>query len=169
LVRNSIINSDAVSTTKKPRINNTNLKPGSVRGPYTKCKACTYIVESDSVRSSHNDRTYKLHNKFNCASTNIVYLVTCTKCNKQYVGETGRSLRDRITDHVSCIKLRKKTPIGLHFSQAGHSLQNFTIIAIEQFGKNSDAQRHTKEITWQNILQIVHPIGINNLKHYMLS
>jgi len=52
---------------------------------------------------------------------------------------------------VSCIKLKKQTPIGLHFNTAGHSLTNFTILAIEQFGENSEAERRMKEITWQNI------------------
>jgi len=50
---------------------------------------------------------------------------------------------------VSCIYLKKQTPIGLHFNQAGHSLKDFTILAIE---------------AWQNILQTAHPLGINNFK-----
>ena len=143
---------------------NNSIKPGSVRCPNTKCKACSYIVETSSFSSSHNNRTYRLHNKFICTSSNIVYLVTCSKCHMQYVGETGRSLRDRITDHVSCINLKKPTPIGLHFNQAGHSLKHFTILAIEQFEGNSEALRRMKEATWQHLLQTAHPLGINNLK-----
>jgi len=65
---------------------------------------------------------------------------------------------------VSCIKLKKQTPIGLHFNQAGHSLKDFTLLAIEQFEKNSESLRRMKEITWQNILQTAHPLGINDLK-----
>lgn len=143
---------------------NNNVKPGSLRCPNVKCKACSYIVETSSFGSSHNNRKFRLHNKFTCASSNIVYLVTCTKCYKQYVGETGRSLRDRITDHVSCIKLKKQTPIGLHFNQAGHSLKHFSVLAIEQFDENSESIRRMKEITWQHLLQTAHPLGINNLK-----
>jgi len=146
-----------------------NRKPGSTRCPNTKCKACTYIVESTVFTSTHNNRTFRLHSRFTCASTNIIYLVTCSECNKQYVGETGRSLRDRITDHVSCIKLKKQTPIGLHFNQAGHSLKHFTILAIEQFDEKSEATRRIKEITWQHLLQTAHPLGINNLKTKFIS
>jgi len=72
-----------------------------------------------------------------------------SRCNKQYVEETGRSLRDRVTDHVSCIKLQKQTPIGLHFNHTGHSLKDFHIFAIEQFIENSESSRRTKESTWQ--------------------
>jgi len=70
---------------------------------------------------------------------------------------------------VSCIKLKKQTPIGLHFNTTGHSLTNFTILAIEQFGENSEAERRMKEITWQNILQTAHPHGFNNLKPKLLA
>jgi len=65
---------------------------------------------------------------------------------------------------VSCINLKKQTPIGLHFNQAGHSLKDFTILAIEQFEENFESLRRMKEITWQNILQTAHPLGINNFK-----
>jgi len=163
LVHSSLSVSKATRTTSKSMLPNT-CKPGSIRCPNIKCKACTYIVECTSFYSTYNNRTFDLHYKFTCASANIVYLVTCTKCNMQYVGETGRSLRDRITDHVSCIKLKKPTPIGLHFNQAGHGLKHFTILAIEQFDENSEAIRHMKETTWQHLLQTAHPLGINNLK-----
>jgi len=162
--------STTTNTTSKPTIlSRPNRKPGSVRCTNTKCKACTYIVETTRFSSSRNNRTFTLRDRFTCASTNIVYLVSCSKCNMQYVGETGRTLRDRVTDHVSCIRLKKQTPIGLHFNQAGHSLKNFTILAIEQFDDKSDALRHMKESTWQHLLQTAHPLGINNLKPRFLA
>ena len=142
------------------------LNPGSHRCTNTRCKACDYIVESDTCISSHNHRSFTLHHSFNCKSTNIIYLITCKKCLKQYIGETGRQLGDRMNQHISCIRLNKPTPIGLHFNHADHSLKDFSIMAIEQFKDttNSTAIRRAKEITWQNILQTAHPLGINNLK-----
>jgi hypothetical protein len=139
---------------------------GCIRCANTRCKACNYVSECSSVKSSVNNRTFKLQDRFTCKSSNIVYLVTCNKCLQQYVGETSRSLGERITDHLSCIRLRKATPIGLHFNSAGHSLNNFAIAAIEQFENHPNAYnfRRIKEITWQNLLQTAHPFGINNLK-----
>ena len=32
----------------------------------------------------------------NCDSTNGIYCIVCSKCNKLYVGETGLSFRKRI-------------------------------------------------------------------------
>lgn len=174
LIRSSLtVSISSTNTdTQKRKLHGTstsNSKPGSVRCPNIRCKACAYIVETSTFSSTYNKRKFKLKSRFTCASTNIIYLVTCSKCYKQYVGETGRSLRDRVTDHVSCIKLKKDTPIGLHFNHAGHSLKDFTILAIEQFEQNSEASRRIKEHTWQHLLQTAHPLGINNLKAKHLS
>lgn len=94
----------------------TSQSAGNIRCTNTRCKACNYITEARSFNSSYNGRGFQLHAKFTCRSNNIVYLVTCSKCNKQYVGETGRSLGERVVDHLSCIRLRKQTPIGLHLT-----------------------------------------------------
>ena len=32
-------------------------------------------------------------------STNWTYMIECEKCNKQYIGETKRTLRERFTEH----------------------------------------------------------------------
>ena len=49
-------------------------------------------------------------------------------------------------------------------NKAGHGLKHTTILAIEQFEENFKSIRHTKESTWQHLLQTAHPLGINNLK-----
>ena len=142
----------------------TELKIGSTRCTNTKCKACNYITESKTFTSSHYNRTFRLHHNFSCKSSNIVYLVTCLRCSKQYVGETGRTLGQRTTDHVSAIKLKKHTPIGLHFNLPDHLLKHFSIIAIQQINKgNNDTEtRRLREIRWQIILGTFHPLGMNN-------
>jgi hypothetical protein len=139
---------------------------GSRRCPSLKCKACNYIVEANSFTSSENGRTFKLTSGFTCKSSNICYLVTCRACRKQYVGETGRSLAERITDHLSAIRLNKPTPIGVHFNQQGHSNKHFSILAIDKFDDAGNCLnfRRLKETTWQHLLQTAHPLGINNLK-----
>ena len=130
-----------------------------------RCKACNYITEGARFRSAVNDKTFTVRGSLNCTSKNLVYLVSCRKCNQQYVGETGRTLGERICDHLSCIRLKKPTPIGLHFNQAGHSVSDFTAKAIEQFSETDTVQvRRMKETTWQTLLQTAYPYGINNLK-----
>ena len=111
---------------------------------------------------------FTLKHTFNCKSTNIIYLITCKKCNKQYVGETGRSLSQRITDHISYGRLKKHTPTGLHFNLENHHISDFTIQPIEQIcatNNNALMIRRNRELLWQRLLHTSHPIGFNNLNH----
>ena len=131
----------------------------------TRCRACTRIIPTRSFSSSHNNRTFTVRGHINCKTSNIVYLVTCRKCNQQYVGETSRPLADRINDHLSAIRLKKPTPISIHFNITGHSIADFRIMGIQQFDDStSKERRRMMETTWQNLLQTSYPCGINNLK-----
>ena len=39
-------------------------------------------------KSSACGRTFRINHHFNCDSLGVVYLITCMKCDKQYVGST---------------------------------------------------------------------------------
>ena len=137
---------------------------GSYRCTSNRCKACSYIIESNTFKSSKNNRSFAIKYKLGCKSSNIIYLIICKKCNLQYVGETGRPFSERINNHLSCIRTKKmSSPIGLHFNHADHTIHDFSIMAIEQFRNNQHCtkERQSKEKTWQNILQTAHPFGLN--------
>ena len=72
------------------------------------CKLCAILVEDNSFTSTFNKRTHTITDEMSCNSINTIYLITCTKCKFQYVGETGRTLRERFNNHRSDIKLCKK-------------------------------------------------------------
>lgn len=131
----------------------------------TRCKACNYINASDTFNSSHNGKTFKVRGDITCKSNNLIYLITCRSCGLQYVGESSRTLGERITDHLSAIRLKKPTPVGLHFNGPSHSLQHFSATGIEVFSAKIGAQqRKTKESVWQTLLQTAFPLGFNNLR-----
>ena len=45
-----------------------------------------------------NVRAVKITDRFTCTSANVIYCITCTLCNKLYIGETGRRLGDRFRE-----------------------------------------------------------------------
>jgi len=105
------------SELKPPHLNNTNSiarDEGNKNGNKffqcndPNCATCkshahsTAEFTSSTFRSSH-----KVTGNITCKTKNIIYLITCTKCNIQYVGETGRCLSERLTDHRSNIKNKK--------------------------------------------------------------
>ena len=50
------------------------------------CQTCKFIKRRDKL--PQNNREYKLAKDVNCQTNNVVYLLECTRCKKQYVGET---------------------------------------------------------------------------------
>ena len=69
----------------------------------------------------------------NCKTANVVYVIECTKCKKQYVGETENALHIRMNGHRSDIEHRRlEKPVANHFNSEGHSLKNLSIFVIEQ-------------------------------------
>lgn len=149
----------------KIKVNNNNIKDNAVfrsrKCNNANCRACNYIIESTFFISNVTKRTYILSSNFNCKSNNIIYLITCMACDKQYVGQTSRTLADRLNNHLSCIRHNKDTPISIHFNQPNHSINHLRIIAIEQ-NTSSHKQLETKEKHWQHALQTFYPLGINH-------
>ena len=120
-----------------PRKNNMPIKSpeqgGSFRCMGSRCKTCKHVNVTNTFNSTYTRRQYKIANRLDCKSCNVVYLITCNLCNKQYVGETLRRLCDRLTDHRSNIVTLKDTPIAKHFTLPYHSIANITITPIDTF------------------------------------
>jgi len=168
-----LINSSALESGPNPtRTTNPNLRgdsvgEGCIKCTSTRCKACNFISESSSFRSSNTNKLFFVKGRILCKSVNLVYLISCKRCRLQYVGETGRMLSQRTTDHLSCIRLHKNTPIATHFNSSNHTIMDFSIIGIELSEQTESAtSRRKREQFWQTILNTKHPNGINCLNQY---
>ena len=129
-----------------------------------RCKLCRiHACDTSTFTSNHYNKKFNVKGKVNCKSSNVVYLITCRKCGVQYVGETSRALKDRMSDHRSAIKLKKNTPIGLHFNQDNHSFLDLKMTGIEIMQNNNETERKNKEGFWQRTLGTEFPKGLNNL------
>jgi len=65
------------------------------------CQCCTSITECNNFQSTRTGHTFPIEINMNCNSYTIIYLITCSKCKLQCVGETYRKLKDRLNDHKS--------------------------------------------------------------------
>jgi hypothetical protein len=129
------------------------------------CQTCKFHA-SDKLKfkSSKTLHIFNIQDNISCNSKNLIYLITCRRCEIQYVGETGRSLRDRTSDHKSCVRLKRKTPIGLHFNSINHSILDLHITPIELIPPyQNDSFRKDRETFWQNKLKTKFPNGLNGL------
>lgn len=131
------------------------------RGP--RCAICTLLPEQKDIRSSSTKTVHQLKSTSDCDSKFVIYALTCTKCNIQYVGR-AENFRLRVNNHKSCINNRKTNDRGCtalyeHFAQTDHSLDQvqFTIL---QVCKNAPDMNRA-EIRWIWTLKTIQPSGFN--------
>ena len=114
-------------------------------------------------------------NTLNCS--NCIYLITCSTCGLQHVGETVQFLRNRCSGHRTgmrnpfadnwCKILNKHFGVGLCINV------NYLVIIIEKLsrsgrddndicisGKTVDRQK--KEMEWMLTLETVNPYGLSD-------
>ena len=132
-----------------------------------KCSTCRYTTDNLKVfHGNHSKRNFGISNHLDCNSSNIIYLISCLKCNKQYVGETTQPLKARFQGHSSDVRLSKDTPVGQHFSSDGHDISDLTIVAIEQIldqgsEEANKIKRLEREKFWIGKLGTQTPQGLN--------
>lgn len=127
------------------------------------CKTCPHITQTRTFFNTSKNKTFQIKHNANCLSKNLIYLIKCACCGLQYVGETGRTLRERISDHRSCVLNKKPTSISAHFNSPGHSIRHLKVTPIELLPTNDVRERRARERLWQVELETIFPAGINAL------
>ena len=84
------------------------------------CQTCKLIKRRDKL--PQNNREYKLAKDVNCQTNNVIYLLECTCCKTQYVGETKRNFLTRFKEHLADIRHNRDTPISKHFNLNSHKM-----------------------------------------------
>ncbi len=131
-----------------------------------RCDFCPKKQDQARFRSSVTKREYTRPSAYNCNTENVVYLITCTLCGMQYVGETYRFFRKRILEHLGYIRRKEyDNATGKHFNLPGHSSQHFKSEVI-QIMKNKcvphDPTRLSKEDKWIEQLKTRERNGLND-------
>ena len=127
---------------------------------YKPCNICPYIINSKEFCSSKTKENFEMKGFYTCNTTGVIYLITCTKCQMQYVGQTGRKLVDRIKEHLYYIG-KKKEATGSHFSEGSHSNSDLGVQIIEKVVPNTPQMRLEREDFWIRKLNTKAPIGLN--------
>jgi hypothetical protein len=135
-----------------------------------RCVSCAYIDSSRLIDCHYHNKkivTVNHHNTpLNCLTKRVIYLISCKKCYQRYVGETTRPLCERIKEHLGHIRNQNlHTLIVSHFSQADHSLSDFSIKILEVVRESDPI--FDRELFWIKLLNTTYPFGLNdNIKGY---
>ena len=124
------------------------------------CKTCPRINKCNEITNRENT-TYDLRTTGNCQNQNVVYCLTCNCCNKNYIGETQRTMNLRMRDHESCIKTKKieKNPVAEHFDQMKKTAKDYTVTLLDT--EKDKNKRLRLEEAWIFCMNTLQPAGLN--------
>ena len=132
-----------------------------------KCRLHDIVKMQSTFKSDQTKIEYQIRTDLDCDSENVIYLITCNLCKKQYVGQTQNRLRIRLVCHKYSIRHEENVPVANHFNLPGHSLEeHFEIVPIEQTPilgtkAETDLLRLERESFWIRTLETKKPFGIN--------
>jgi hypothetical protein len=130
-----------------------------------RCDLCrNYLESSRKFTSIATKKFYFIKQELGCKSKNVIYLVTCNKCNLQYVGSTRNEFKVRFRNHKSSMLTNKKTcEVAIHFNSTPHKLSDFSFLAIESLKNlnNIEGDLLNREAYWCTQLFTFQPHGLN--------
>ena len=119
----------------------------------------------------YTDTTFKCINlpiRITCELNSIVFLITCTKCNMLYAGETGREFRNRISEHRNSLtkpKPERNTTVSRHFTKDNHRVSRMEFSVLEwgtsKFEFIETGLRRHHVLSWIFKLHTLTSLGIN--------
>lgn len=140
-----------------------NMTGNSAGCAITGCRCCAVMSRREVIISTHNHKAFTTPGHTNCSTNCVIYLLECTKCTKgnQYVGQTERTLGQRVAGHRAACTKKKNLPLYKHFlSKEDHNFQRdvrFTILE-----KTTRTQLTARESHWMTTLETVFPKGLNS-------
>ena len=117
----------------------------------TLCGSCSSIIQ---VEKSKRKRVA------NCQDTCGIYLIVCAQCLTKYVGQTDRTFRERIGEHLRDITDVNSTSIGNHFNNKKCFRCHFRWVILDA-GIIDGKERRQIESFYIDKLSTVAPNGLN--------
>ena len=134
------------------------------------CRYCPRINHTGHIVSKTTGQQFPTMTNINCQSSNIIYLVTCSNCGIQYVGQTKNCLLTRFQGHHFDIKNQNDTTVSQHYNKCPSSHPahfegiQISILSFIKNPANSKAgqfERDREEKRWIHRLATVVPKGLN--------
>ncbi len=122
------------------------------------CGICKYILEVSFLNINYN-YSIPIMSNCNCENDNLVYIIKCMKCKYFYIGETGKSAKVRIGQHLNNIKnfqpyIKVKSEIAEHFNLKGHNTNSDFRFCIFKDHLYNKIDRTSAEADLMNIIRL---------------
>lgn len=107
-----------------------------------RCKVCVQMTTTTMVRSTANGFSLEIRGDFTCDTENVVYLLECSVCKLQYIGQTETAFRYRFNNHKAHVHSLPHLPISRHVAATGHKFESFSATILE----SGFASHHDREV-----------------------
>ena len=133
------------------------------------CVTCPYLIPGKEIKCTVTGSKFEVNTAVSCTTKNIIYCITCAKCNQQYIGETEKEGAFRFAKHRGYVNNFQKhkeagkriEATGEHFNLPGHSgVQDMRFQIVEKVFQKSKAVRLIREKKFIQEFQSEH-LGIN--------
>ena len=139
----------------RARFSTSTENPGSSKCNTPRCGTCPLIVTDTSYTFNNKPLIpFKINSKLDCTSKNLIYVIFCPTCKKEYVGQTS-DLRNRVTVHKQQIRDERlrKLPVSKHL----HSCHPDPIIPFRICPIAKKDNRIAREILESHLIQKYKP------------
>ena len=100
-----------------------------------KCIMCkqSHFNNNSTFKSFVTGKSFAVPKKsYSCRTSNVIYLISCTKCSIQYVGMTTQQINIRFRQHHSKVKQHSLNTILVnHFNSSDHHYGHLSIQIID--------------------------------------
>ena len=127
----------------------------------SQCGKCKLLSKKGGYYSYQRHIYHGISDVYSCDTKGAIYLLECKLCQKQYVGKTGTTIRNRMKHHRNAASANLNRPIYSHISHHKGDFNIFTLTIIDQV--NNLNARKEKEKEYILKLKTKVPFGLNVL------
>ena len=98
------------------------------------------------IKTTATATTVELTRHHTCQDENLVYIVECSKCRLQYIGETKHTAEKRWAEHLGYVRNKRlDQATGAHFNLPGHKIDHMKFSVLEKIASNNPQYRKARE------------------------
>ena len=135
-------------------------KVSSEKSNRKRCLVCLNVAETDTFKSFHTKKQYKINHNFNCNNKCLIYLLSRKICSLQHVGSTTDPFRYRWNNYKDSNRKAERgvehmqVDLSEHFASHGHNgvLEDCIITIIDKTNGTDPTRR---EEYWRRVLKTV--------------
>ena len=127
--------------------------PGFHKCGDKRCNTCKLGTFTNQINITQTSHTFTIKQNINCKSTNVIYCVTCKKCQAQYIGETEQEIHARQRGHLADVRNNNPgLPYVKHFRECGGD--HYTITGVEKLRDRDPHLRKAREKYFKRLFDV---------------